>query len=120
LAQGSVAEQIHPVSDGGNGKKSSWFSPESPSHKGWVTIALMLGILTQGLNFGALNVALPSMMTILRADVENITKAMLLVRKVMPDEAAVMAYRDCYMAIALSSLVSLVLTLFLRLPPRRR
>jgi DHA2 family multidrug resistance protein len=48
------------------------------------------------------------------------TKAMLLVRKVMLDEAAVMAYRDCYMAIAVSSLVSLVLTLFLRLPRRRR
>jgi MFS family permease len=118
----------------------------------------MLGILTQGLNFGTVNVALPSMMTNLRADVETIqwvvtafmitrtvampavgwvaaaqgelyaagewdllpTKAMLLVRKVMLDEAAVMAYRDCYMAIAVSSLVSLVLTLFLRLPRRRR
>jgi EmrB/QacA subfamily drug resistance transporter len=32
----------------------------------------MLGILTQGLNFGTLNVALPSMMTNLRADVETI------------------------------------------------
>ena len=56
----------------GNGKKTAWLSPDHPSHKWWVTIALMLGILTQGLNFGTLNVALPSMMTNLRADVETI------------------------------------------------
>ena len=39
---------------------------------------------------------------------------------VMLGAAAVLAYRDCYMAIALSSLFSLALTLFLRLPQRRR
>jgi hypothetical protein len=48
------------------------------------------------------------------------TKAMLLVRQTMLDEAAVLAYRDCYLAIAMSSLVSLVLTLFLRSGERRR
>ena len=46
--------------------------PDNPSHKWWVTLALMLDNLTQGLNFGTLNVALPSMMTNLRADVETI------------------------------------------------
>jgi EmrB/QacA subfamily drug resistance transporter len=56
----------------GNGKLTSWLSPEHPAHKWWVTLALMLGILTQGLNFGTVNVALPSMMTNLRADVETI------------------------------------------------
>jgi DHA2 family multidrug resistance protein len=60
------------MSEDGNGKKASWLSPEHPSHKWWVTLALMLGILTQGLNFGTLNVALPSMMTNLRADIETI------------------------------------------------
>ena len=43
--------------------RTAWFSPERPSYKWWVTLALMLGILTQGLNFGTVNVALPSMMT---------------------------------------------------------
>jgi hypothetical protein len=32
----------------------------------------------------------------------------------------VLAYRDCYLAIALSSLLSLMMTLFLRTSPRRR
>jgi hypothetical protein len=40
------------------------------------------------------------------------TKAMLLVRHTMLDEAKVLAYRDCYLAIALSSLLSLTMTLF--------
>ncbi len=35
-------------------------------------------------------------------------------------EAAVLAYRDCYLAIAVSSLLSLALTLFLRVPRQRR
>src|SRR5688500_6123052 len=70
LAQESV--QLHPSLEDGNGKKTSWLSPEHPSHKWTVTIALMLGILTQGLNFGTVNVALPSMMTNLRADIETI------------------------------------------------
>ena len=65
-------ERSQAISEESNGKKTSWLSPEHPSHKWWVTLALMLGILTQGLNFGTLNVALPSMMTNLRADVETI------------------------------------------------
>src|SRR5262249_58178644 len=72
LAQELGSEQVHPVSQEGNGQKSPWFSPERSSHKWWVAVALMLGILTQGLNFGTVNVALPSMMTNLRADVETI------------------------------------------------
>jgi hypothetical protein len=48
------------------------------------------------------------------------TKAMLMVRQTMLDEAAVLAYRDCYLAIALSSLLSLTMTLFLRTSPRQR
>ncbi len=40
------------------------------------------------------------------------------VRDTMLEEAAVIAYRDCYLAIAWSALLSLVLTLFLRLPKR--
>lgn len=47
------------------------------------------------------------------------TKAMLMVRQTMLDEAAVLAYRDCYLAIALSSLLSLTMTLFLRTSPRQ-
>jgi DHA2 family multidrug resistance protein len=72
LTQASEPEQAHVGLEEGNGKKASWLSPEHPSHKWWVTFALMLGILTQGLNFGTVNVALPSMMTNLRADVETI------------------------------------------------
>ena len=45
---------------------------------------------------------------------------MLLVRQAMLDEAAVLAYRDCYLAIALSSLLSLTMTLSYGHPPRRR
>jgi hypothetical protein len=48
------------------------------------------------------------------------TKALLMVRQAMLDEAAVLAYRDCYLAIALSSLLSLTMTLFLQTLPRRR
>jgi DHA2 family multidrug resistance protein len=72
LAQESAPERSQATPEEGNGKKTSWLSPDNPSHKWWVTLALMLGILTQGLNFGTLNVALPSMMTNLRADVESI------------------------------------------------
>jgi sugar phosphate permease len=59
LAQESESELVYPVSKKGNGQQSPWFSPERPSHKWWVTVALMLGILIQGLNFGTVNVALP-------------------------------------------------------------
>ena len=49
-----------------------------------------------------------------------LTKAMLLVRQAMLDQAAVLAYRDCYLAISLSSLLSVTMTLFLRTSPRHR
>jgi hypothetical protein len=45
---------------------------------------------------------------------------MLMVRQTMFDEAAVLAYRDCYLAIAVSSLLSLTMTLFLGTLPRQR
>ena len=49
------------------------------------------------------------------------TKTMLIIRDAMLGEASRMAYRDCYTAIAFSSLLALTLTLFLRLPrPSRR
>jgi MFS family permease len=56
----------------GKGLRLSLFSPERPSYKWWVTLALLLGILTQGLNFGTVNVALPSMMTSLQAEIDTI------------------------------------------------
>ena len=106
---------------------AAWLSPERPSYKWWVTVALMLGILTQGLNFGTVNVALPSMMTSLQAEVETIqwvvTSFMITHTVVMPTVGwvvAVLAYRDCYLAIACSSLVSLGLALFLSRPQRHR
>jgi hypothetical protein len=46
------------------------------------------------------------------------TKAILMVGQTMLDEAAVLAYRDCYLAIAVSSLLPLTMTLFLRTSPR--
>ncbi len=48
------------------------------------------------------------------------TKAAMVLRDTMLEEAAVLAYRDCYLAIACSSLLSLALTLFLRVQQRRR
>jgi hypothetical protein len=48
------------------------------------------------------------------------TKALLAIRNTMFEEAAVLAYRDCYLAIAGSSLLALTLTLFLRSPRRGR
>jgi len=48
------------------------------------------------------------------------TKAQMVLRDTMLAEAAVLAYRDCYLAIAVSSLLSLALTLFLRVPRQRR
>jgi len=66
------SERSHNVQEEGNHKKPPWFSPEHPSHRWWVTLALLLGIFAQGLNFGTINVALPSMMTSLRADLETI------------------------------------------------
>ena len=48
------------------------------------------------------------------------TRAAMVLRDTMFEEAAVLAYRDCYLAIACSSLLSLTLTLFLRVPRPRR
>jgi MFS family permease len=100
----------------GNGKKAAWLSPDHPSHKWWVTLALMLGILTQGLNFGTLNVALPSMMTNLRADVETIqwvvTSFMVTRTVVMPTigwVAAVAGSRTFYLVGLLIYIVGSVL-----------
>ena len=71
MAQESESVQVH-VSTADTDLKSSLFSPARPSYKWWVTLALLLGILTQGLNFGTVNVALPSMMTSLQAEIDTI------------------------------------------------
>lgn len=64
--------QLRTPPETGRSPRWSWFSAERPSYKWWVTLALMLGILTQGLNFGTVNVALPSMMISLQAEVDTI------------------------------------------------
>ena len=66
MAQESESARVHTLPETGTAPQSSWFSPERPSYKWWVTLALMLSILTQGLSFGTVNVALPSMMTTLQ------------------------------------------------------
>lgn len=71
MPQESESTQVRaPVESGG--PQPSLFSPERPTYKWWVTLALLLGILTQGLNFGTVNVALPSMMTSLQAEIDTI------------------------------------------------
>ncbi|MGH8060181.1 MAG: DHA2 family efflux MFS transporter permease subunit, partial [Candidatus Entotheonellia bacterium] len=60
------------VQEESRAKKLPLFSPERSSYKWWISLALLLSMLAQGLNFGTLNVALPSMMTALRADIETI------------------------------------------------
>src|SRR5687767_10383645 len=72
LAQESEATPVHTLQVASKDTKTPWFAPERPSFKWWVTLALMLGILTQGLNFGTINVALPSMMTSLQAEIDTI------------------------------------------------
>jgi EmrB/QacA subfamily drug resistance transporter len=116
LAQESEPAHSHPPPEEGNGQKTSWLSPEHSSHKWWVTFALMLGILTQGLNFGTLNVALPSMMTSLRADVETIqwvvTSFMITRTVIMPTVgwvAAVAGSRRFYLAGLLVYIIGSVL-----------
>jgi predicted MFS family arabinose efflux permease len=47
------------------------------------------------------------------------TKTLVVVRDAILGEAEVLAYRDCYMGIAVSSLLSLAIALFLRVPRRR-
>jgi hypothetical protein len=49
-----------------------------------------------------------------------LTEAILLMGRMMLDEAAVMAYHDGHLAIVLSSLLSLTVTLFLRTSSRQR
>jgi EmrB/QacA subfamily drug resistance transporter len=116
LAREVKTEQLPSSLEEGNGKKRSWLSPENPSYKWWVTVALMLGILTQGLNFGTVNVALPSMMTNLRADVETIqwvsTAFMITRTVVMPTVgwvSAVAGPRTFYLAGLLIYIVGSVL-----------
>lgn len=72
MAEESEVVQVHAPPHADRATRAAWFSPERPSYKWWVTLALMLGILTQGLNFGTVNIALPSMMTSLQAEVETI------------------------------------------------
>lgn len=73
MAQGSQSVQGRTPPDiVASAPAASWFSPARPSYKWWVTFALMLGILAQGLSFGTINVALPSMMTSLQAELETI------------------------------------------------
>ena len=72
MAQESESVQVQAPLAPGQGRRLSLFSPERPSYKWWVTLALLLGILTQGLNFGTVNVALPSMMTNLQAEIDTI------------------------------------------------
>ncbi|MBI3325241.1 MAG: DHA2 family efflux MFS transporter permease subunit [Nitrospinae bacterium] len=99
------SERSQNVQEEGNGKKPPLFSPERPSYKWWVTLALLMGIFAQGLNFGTINVALPSMMTSLRADLETIqwivTAFMITRTVVMPAVgwvAAVAGPRTFYLA----------------------
>jgi hypothetical protein len=47
------------------------------------------------------------------------TKTLMVLRNAILGEAEMMAYRDCYMAIAVSSLLAVVFTLFLRVSRRR-
>ena len=104
MAQESESTQVHTLPEADNGTRFWWLSPERPSYKWWVTFALMLGLLTQGLNFGTVNVALPSMMTSLQAEVETIqwiiTSFMITRTVVMPMVgwvAAVMSPRTFYL-----------------------
>lgn len=48
------------------------FSPDNPSYKWWVMVALMSGVLTNSLIMGTVNIALPNMMTSMRVDVETV------------------------------------------------
>jgi MFS family permease len=47
------------------------------------------------------------------------TKTLVVIREAILGEAEVLAYRNCYMAIAISSLLAFVLTFFIRTPKRR-
>ena len=116
MAQESESAQVSTPPEAINRPQSSLFSPERPSYKWWVTLALMLGILTQGLNFGTVNVALPSMMTSLQAEVNTIhwviTAFMVTRTVVMPMVgwiAAVVGPRTFYLIGLLTYIVGSVL-----------
>jgi EmrB/QacA subfamily drug resistance transporter len=116
LAQESESAQVHAPPQAGSGTKAALFSPERPAYKWWVTLALLLGILTQGLNFGTVNVALPSMMTSLQAEVDTIhwviTAFMVTRTVVMPMVgwvAAVIGPRNFYLVGLLIYIVGSVL-----------
>ncbi|MBI4639881.1 MAG: DHA2 family efflux MFS transporter permease subunit [Candidatus Tectomicrobia bacterium] len=49
----------------------SLFPPESPAYKWWVTLTLMLGMTTTAMSVTVINIALPSIMTALRADLST-------------------------------------------------
>ena len=72
MEQEPKAVQVHTLPEADSGTPVPWFSPARPSYKWWVTLALMVSILTQGLSFGTVNVALPSMMTNLQAELATI------------------------------------------------
>ena len=104
MAQESKSAQVHTPPEANASLQTAWFSPERPSYKWWVTFALMLGILAQGLTFGTVNVALPSMMTALQAEIDTIqwiiTAFMITRTVVMPMVgwvAAVLGPRTFYM-----------------------
>jgi DHA2 family multidrug resistance protein len=116
VAQESESAQVYTPPEASNRTQPSLFSPERPSYKWWVTLALMLGILTQGLNFGTVNVALPSMMTSLQAEVNTIhwviTAFMVTRTVVMPMVgwiAAVVGPRTFYLMGLLTYIVGSVL-----------
>lgn len=116
MPQESESAQVQTLPEAKRRPRAAWFSPEQPSYKWWVTFALMLGILTQGLNFGTVNVALPSMMTSLQAEVDTIhwviTSFMITRTVVMPMVGwlgAVLGARTFYLAGLLIYLVGSVL-----------
>jgi MFS family permease len=104
VAQEPESTQVHAPPETSTGPPTAWFSPERPSYKWWVTLALMLSMLAQGLNFGTVNVALPSMMTALQAEIDTIhwviTAFMITRTVIMPAVgwlAAVLGQRTFYL-----------------------
>lgn len=116
VAQEPEAVQVHTPPQTDRSTSAAWFAPEHPSYKWWVAGALMVGILTQGLNFGTVNVALPSMMTSLQAEIDTIqwviTAFMVTRTVVMPMVgwmAAVLGARTFYLLCLLIYIVGSVL-----------
>jgi len=116
VEQEPKAVQVPMLPEAASGTSAPWFSPERPSYKWWVTLALMVSILTQGLSFGTVNIALPSMMTNLQAELETIqwviTAFMVTRTVVMPMVgwvAAVLGTRTFYLLCLLIYIVGSVL-----------